>query len=325
MIEKKHPVQCSQQNRATTISCLVALVLLGFTSVSAQVRIIGFKLSTQLLPSADYSMPVGKDQHKKTGASSSQQYYSMGLAMQLASRVDSATGMARTWTGTFNGSYMHFSNKGYEAAVFPASLVSAEAGVQYYRGLNRKWGFLGLFSAGIYAEKNHISGEAIVVNVGGVFIRQYSPDFSLGFGLIVNNSFGTPLPWPAIFVNWQMGGRYKLNINLPDKGPGLAYNVSFMRSFSKMYDLGIAFKPRMLSYYVDNTPDNRHLLTYWELPIGIENRIHLNHIDLFANAGLVALRSVQYNEKKISQIFSDAPGHKLSAAPFLNLGLQWKF
>ncbi|NSL87970.1 hypothetical protein ECE50_014070 [Chitinophaga sp. Mgbs1] len=301
--------------------CMMLFLFLFSWKTQAQLRITTVQVSAEYVPSSRYIRP---EDSVKTHHTTTQQRINTALGFSLYNRIDTATGAVRSLTGIISGSYSRWQHKDYERAVFPEELFAGDLGLSYYRTLRNRWAFLGMASAGIYSDMKEIDGNDIFINAGGAFIKQFRPNFALGFGLFVNTSFGNPMVWPTLLVQWKMGGRYKLNINVPDKGPGLAFNVGVTRIFSKQYELSLAFKPRQMTYDITRLTDDKRLMSYWELPIGIENRWHLKNIDLFIGGGIMPLRSAEFEEKKVSKMFSRRPGHKLATNGYFNIGFQWK-
>lgn len=304
---------------------IALLVVLNncYLYTAAQFKITEVTVGTSFIPSSRYIRP---EDSVKTHASTIQYRFNAGLAFQLASHIDTATGKVRTWSGSLNGIFTRQQNQDYQKQIFPDDLFAADISIQHYRSLHNRWAFLGLVSVGLYSDLRQVDGNDIFVNAGGIFIKQFARNFSLGFGGFVNNNFGAPMLWPALFVQWRLDGKYRLDISVPDKGPGLAYNISITRKFNPQYELSLGFKPRLMTYDVENrsNPDKR-LMGCWELPIGLENHWHMGRVEIFGGGGIMPLRSTSFGEKKISDIFSKKPAHKLATNFYLNAGARIRF
>lgn len=292
----------------------------GFT----QIKLIDVELSTQYVPASKYTMPIDGSERIGTNSITIQNRYNAVLNFNLSTKIDTSGNSIRLWNAVFFGDYLSMENKNYIADILPESLLASNISVQHYRSLKNRWAFVALLSAGINSDLNKIDDRDIFANVGGLFIKSYTPKFSIGFGLFVNNNFGKPLPWPAITVNWQLGERYKLDINVPDISPGLAYNISFAYAFNKRTDLAIYFKPSVISYDIENTLENKRLLNNWQIPIGLKSQWHTGTTILYVNGGLMVLRSFDYAEKDLSKVFSKNPSHSLTANIFVGLGAKYR-
>jgi hypothetical protein len=269
-------------------------------------------------------MPIDGFDKLKTNSTTVQNRYNAVLNFNLSTKIDTVKKSVRFWSATVNTDYLTMSNKDYVQEIFPKSLVASNISVQHYRSLQNRWGFLALVSIGINSDLKKVDDNDVFINAGGIFIKNYTQNFSLGFGLFVNNNFGKPLPWPAITANWQLGNKYKLNINVPDRAPGLAYNISFTSVINELTDLSVFFKPSVVSYDVENALENKRLLNNWQIPIGLENQWHTKQIDFFINGGLMALRSFDYAEKDLAKMFAKNPYHHLNANFFLGVGLKYR-
>ncbi len=286
----------------------------------AQVKLTTISVGSDFLPASRYIRP--KDS-VKTHSKTIHNRFSAELGFSLFRKIDTNTGKVRFLTANLRGNYTAFKNKDYSAIIFPEKLLASDLGFQYYTSLKKRWAFIAFLSAGIYSDLEAVSANDVFATAGGIFIKKFRPNLSVGFGLIVNNSLGSLLVWPALSVDWQLGKKYKLNINVPDNGLGLAYNIGLTYPAGKHHELTLAFRPRQLTYDVENNPTNR-LMSYWELPVGLQSRWRFSGLSFFASGGLMALRSVQFGEKKLSKMFHHYPAHRLAANFYLGAGIQVK-
>lgn len=304
---------------------LIFMLLLLVGAISqcvAQVKITSITFGTSYIPASRYIRPTDS---VKTKFTSEQHHSWLDVGISLTNKFDTATGKVRMLTANLRGSYTRLNNKLYTDDVFPGTLLATDFGIQYYRSLHNRWSYSVFASIGVNSDLKHVSSNDIFASGGIIFIKSFRPNLSVGFGLIAHNSFGTILPWPALTVRWQMGSRYKLQINVPDNGIGLLYNVGVSYATSRSHHFTLAFRPRQISYDVQLHQLNNRLASYWELPIGPESRWKLAGMELFAGGGLMALRSFQYGEKNISKMFEKYPAHRLAANLFVNAGVQIRF
>ncbi|HVI44171.1 MAG TPA: DUF6268 family outer membrane beta-barrel protein [Chitinophaga sp.] len=289
----------------------------------AQVRPVDLNVSMDYIPASRYIRP---EDSVKTNATTTQARLNMGLSLLLSNQIDTVTGSVRTWTAYVGGSYTSLFNKDYDKKIYPSGLLTVDLGVQHYRSLRNQWGVVSFLSAGLYTDMEKITTNALFISGGAIFMKHFTRTFTFGFGATVTNSFGVPIIWPALYVQWQPeNDRFRININVPDKGPGMAFRVGATYLINKQTDLTLAFKPRMQPYDVSYRTDDKRLVSFWQLPIGLENTWHVKKFDFSVEGGLMMLRSFAFTEKNISKMFSDNPGHKLSTNAYISAGIHYRF
>jgi len=299
---------------------LSVVSLIGINSTIAQVRVTKLGVSENYIPRSNYKAPSDSARlYSKTDQST----FNFNIDLLLNSKINTLTHDVNNWSAGLVAEYLHFSNAQYSRELLPTSLFAGNIYLQNYRSLKNQWGLLMLASAGINSDMKELNAQSIFYNVGGVFMKTYSPNFSIGLGLILNNGFGAPIPIPAIIVNYQAGEKYKFNINLPDQGQGLRYKIAFTYVFNKQTDLGVNFKPSFMSYNIKRLNDNKTLLGYWQFPLALENNWHIGRITYTLNGGYSAFRSYRYGERKISNFFKGDPFTNLENKFFIGAGLKW--
>lgn len=314
-----------------TLGCAVLFVSLNSY---CQVKLTDFRVSTQFLPSSNYLMPY-KDTtsltktteyaHDRTDSKTHQTRLNLEMNFDLSTKIDTTDGSVKLWKAMINSDHMFLDHTSYSEQIIPTYLSTTSISVQHIRSLKKRWMFMTILSAGVNSDYKKIDGNDIFVFAGGLWVKSFSTKFSLGVGVMVHNNFGKPMPWPLITANWELGKKLKLNIDVPDKAPGLAYRIGLTYVKSERFDASLFFKPSSLAYDIDYSADNKRLLNYWQIPIGTEIQTHTKHIDLSFNYGLMALRSFGYADKQIAKMFAKYPFHQLSAQMFFGFNIKYKF
>jgi len=302
---------------------LITLVFGKQASLHAQFKLTGVNIRSTYTPESDY---IGPDDAEKSLSKTAETRTSLGLAFSLSNKTDSVNNTFRSWSASLNGSYINFSHKQYDQPVLPERLVTLDFGIQYLRSLKNRWSLLSMISVGVYSDMDKVNGKDFFVNAGAAFIKTYNPQLSIGFGGFINNSFETPVLWPAVIVRWQTGRMFRLNVDLPsdqDPGTAIAYRIAYSYIMNKQSEVSLVFKPRMSLYDTEVHGDKNRMLTAMELPLGIENRWRINNIDLVVGAGAIMLRNYRFGEKKLSKMFAKTPDHRIESNYFINLGVAW--
>ncbi|SKA32456.1 hypothetical protein SAMN04488128_103669 [Chitinophaga eiseniae] len=276
----------------------------------------GIAINADYQPSSHYIRP---EDSLKMPATSAQRRFSMGAGFLLSQKIDTVTGKTRIWNLGVMGSYTRFSNKDYEEDIFPKELFGGEIALQHMRSLNPKWSLMGILSVGLYTDMEKITYEDVFITGGVIFVRKINRKLNLGVGAALTNSFGAPMVLPALLVQWRTGNRFRVDINFPEK-------LSVSSSLSKYDDLALAFRFNGGAYDVENRKDGKRLMGYQEMSLGLENTLHLSKkIDFNLAGGTVLLRSVTFRDKKISDIFSTRPEHRLATNLYISAGIRCRF
>lgn len=285
---------------------------LGASSLNAP----GIAINADYQPSSHYIRP---EDSLKMPATTVQRRLTLGMGFNLSQKIDTTTGKMRAWNLGVMGSYTSFSNKDYEGAIFPKELLGTAIALQHVRTLNSRWSLMAMISGGIFTDMEKIDYNDVFINGGVIFIRKVNPKLNLGIGAALTNSFGTPMVLPAFLVQWRTGNRFKVDINFPE-------NVSVSSALSKYDDLALSFRFNGGAYDVENGKDGKRLMGYQEMSLGLENTLHLTKkIDFNLAGGTVLLRSVTFKDKKLSDIFSEKPQHRLATNLFVSAGIRCRF
>ncbi|MGN7785840.1 DUF6268 family outer membrane beta-barrel protein [Niabella sp. 22666] len=288
---------------------------------SAQVNDVAFGVKYH--PTSKYVPP--SDSASKDGASSLVEF-SANTHLALYSDIDSTSGKVKLLNGAMYGKYTSFASSGFNKQILPEELYSISAGISYYATLNRKWAYTLFLNSAVNSDFINVDYNDLFLTGGFQFIRQFSANFRLGFGVIIHNNLGKPMFWPAVSVYWIFGNRFNFDIRVPDEGNGLAYNVGVSYRYNEHFKLGFAFKPQTISYDVElkNAINNR-LMNYWQLPFEFSGTYSTKKFDYTANIGFAALRSFAYAEKNIKNMFTKYPYHGLNANLTFGLGIRYRF
>lgn len=310
-----------QQKKGYSFLLLVLLAIspvqrlwaqLGATSLNGP----GIGISVDYLPASRYIRP---EDSVKTNSTTSQQRYNFGAAFMLSNHVDTATGKVRNWVLAAGGSYTKLVNEDYEHRLLPQELLGTQLALQHYRSLRNRWGMMSILSVGLFTDMEKIDKEDIFINGGVLFIKQHNRQFSYGIGAMFTNTFGTPMLLPAFLIKWQTDSKFRIDINFPEK-------LSVSSKLNKQTDLALAFRMRGSSYDVESGPDKKRLMGYSEMSLGLENTWHLSkHIDFIAAGGSILYSGFTFQNKKLSEMFSEKPMHRMATNYFFSGGLRWNF
>lgn len=297
---------------------LCGAAMLIITNLRAQVRDVAVSYTyhpgSKYLPPLDSADQEGRTQHNE---------FNFNSNLTLRQRIDTTTGKVSLLTSSVWVRYSVFRSSGFNKTILPSELLASNLGLQYYATINSRWSYAAFVSGGLNTGFKEIDFNDIFLSGGVIFLRQFSPKFRLGMGVLVHNTFGTPLVWPAITADWRFGKKFKLDIRVPDEGPGINYKIGVSYQLNQRWHTEFAFKPHALTYDVKQTDkiDNR-LMNFWQLPFGLSLHSKREKMEFFGGAGFTALRRFGYGEKKLSKMFAKYPYYGLGANLFFSAGIK---
>ena len=118
-----------------------------------------------------------------------------------------------SWMLSAGGSYTAMNNKNLQSYIDIDQIINLQLSVIHIRPISKKWLLLMTVGAGVYTASD-VRLKNVLGQGGVIFIRQFKPNLSLGAGLAVNNTFGYPMVFPAIYFDWTTEGRYQIKVSM---------------------------------------------------------------------------------------------------------------
>ncbi len=110
------------------------------------------------------------------------------------------------------GSYTAMNNKNLQSYIDIDQIINMQLSVTNIRPIS-KMALLTTVGAGVYTSSD-VKLKNVLGQGGVIFIRQFKSNLSLGAGLAVNNTFGYPMVFPAIYFDWSTEGRYQIKVSM---------------------------------------------------------------------------------------------------------------
>jgi hypothetical protein len=289
-----------------------ATAQLGPSSLSGP----GIAFNADYFPASRYIRP---EDSVKTQSKTAIRRLSVGIGFNLYAWKDTSTGAFRTWSMAVSGSYMEFTNDKYEKVIMPDKLFGTDISLLHIRSLKNKWSLMAMGSLGVFTDLEKISYKDIFINGGALFIKQQNQRFAYGFGAVLTNAFGPPMVLPGLYVQWNTGERFKVEIVVPEK-------IKISHKMSDYWETAIAVRMNGGAFDVEKRNDDRRLLGYKEMTTGWENSFYLSRqVSFNVAAGAVLLRSVDYRKKSLGEMFRTMPEHRLTTNWFASAGFRIHF
>jgi hypothetical protein len=295
------------------------LILFVFSGKSAFSQSQGTPLNTidvntMYSPASRYKQHDGNVQNTEK----TQKRIDLGYSFRISKKVDTATHKINSWTGTVSGSYTQMDNKVSDRDIIPNHLFNSQLSVSNLRSLSGKWLMMSLFSVGINSDLVKVNFHDLYINGGVIFIKNYSPSISFGFGGYIFNALNTPIVLPAIVFHLRTEGKFKFNIDPPTE-------ISTTYDMTSKMELKLAFRLRTMSYDTENIIDpKKRYLTYTEYPLGLESKWKSKHFDFILGGGYLLARNFTLKESGIKNVFKKQPLNRLGGNAFINAGIRYR-
>jgi hypothetical protein len=158
--------------------------------------------------------------------------------------------------------------------------------------LSEKWSLVAILTPGLASdfEADEISGDDFTLQAIFGYIRKYSPNFQLGFGLAYIRDFGRPIPLPFIYFDWNNGDRLSATGLVPT-------DMSLTYKFNPKIDFLLTMK--FLGDRHHGNPDKFGVknpqMEYSEGTISPALQVHLNKwLHLKVEAGYAFYRNFEF-------------------------------
>lgn len=288
---------------------------LSIYTAKGQSKIQGeFKMD--YVPMSNYIRPIDS---LKTDSKSDFKRIELALEIPLSMKMDHRD-KPRLWSIAAYGGYARMNHKDYEEPLFPTELLNASVGVKHFRSISESWSLLLMGSVGVYTDMENINKDAILGQGAVFFIKHFNPNFSLGGGPVLTNSFGVPMVLPGIYLDWETRGDFYVKVAFP-KGAELGYK------FTDSFSLSAAIDLQGMTAIVKQDNQTK-LLGLQQIVAGLRPVIKFSdNAILTLTAGSTLVRSFSYSERKIKNIFKDKKeaDPSFSTTFYVGTSLKWSF
>ncbi len=229
------------------------------------------------------------------------------------------------WGVGLGGSYTSLSNKNFsDDMALPSEIMNLSLGFFHLRPLGEKMSMMASLGAGIFtphAKFSKIGWEHVLANGAVVFIWHLRPNLDLGAGVAVNTSLGYPMVFPAMYLNWRLDRKFKVNISMMN---GIELSGGY--EFNDWFKLSLAFEMNGQMALVKKD-GKRMMFNHQYMAVGLKPQIKLGKtgLSLFAMAGLNAFRPAEYSELTLKAMFVNNDSYYFRPAPYASAGIQFGF
>ena len=229
------------------------------------------------------------------------------------------------WGIGLGGSYASLDNRGFtDDMALHSEIMNLSLGIFHIRPLGDKMSMMATLGAGIFtpfARFSDIGREHILGSGGVVFIWHLRPNLDLGAGVALNTSLGYPMLFPALYLDWRLEGKFKVNVSMME-GVELAAGYEF----SDRFRLSLAFEMNGQMALLKRD-GKRMMFSHQYMALGLKPEVSFGKsgLSLFAMAGLSAMRPAEYSELTLRAMFASVESFYFRASPYASVGLGFGF
>ena len=235
--------------------------------------------------------------------------YSAGAMVPLsmqASAEDDPYKRATIWGVALSGTFVKMDNHNFPIGKeLPSQVMNLGATALHLRPLKERWSMLMALGIGSYTPENRLSairiGENVLANGALVFVWHWRPNFEIGGGVALNNSFGYPMVFPAFYLKYKGGfsDKFTIDINLLD-----GTKVAFGYDYSENLSLKLVANIGGYSAYLRRN-GQKEMFSSQTFFVGLEPEFKLGkHISIPVTFGGSFIRSGRYRERTLSAMFA---------------------
>ena len=235
--------------------------------------------------------------------------YSVGAMVPLsmqASAEDDPYKRATIWGVALNGTFVKMDNQNFPIGKeLPSQVMNLGATMLHLRPLKERWSMLMALGIGSYTPENRLSAiridENVLANGALVFIWHWRPNLEIGGGVALNNSFGYPMVFPALYLKYKGGfsDKFTIDINLLD-GTKVAFGYDYSENLSLKLVANIGGYSAFL-----RRNGQKEMFSSQTFFVGLEPEFKLGkHISLPVTFGGSFIRSGRYRERTLSAMFA---------------------
>lgn len=235
--------------------------------------------------------------------------YSAGAMMPLSMQTpaeDDPYKRATIWGVALSGTFVKMDNQNFPIGKeLPSQVMNLGATALHLRPLKERWSMLMALGIGSYTPENRLSairiGENVLANGALVFIWHWTPNLEIGGGVALNNSFGYPMVFPALYLKYKGGfsDKFTIDINLLD-GTKVAFGYDYNENLSLKLVANIG---GYLAYLRRN--GQKEMFSSQTFFVGLEPEFKIGkHVSIPVTFGGSFIRSGRYRERTLSAMFA---------------------
>lgn len=261
--------------------------------------------------------------NNKVGGKGDMKVIQGGVNIPVSMKMDE-NNHPEAWMVGLGASYASMDNKDL-SEYMESQIFNAQLAVSYIRPLSKKWSLLASAGVGLfmntgslaYARWDHVMGVGMAAA-----IWHLRDNLDLGMGVALNTSFGYPMVFPAIFVDWRLEGRYMVNVSMMD-----GIEISGGMQLHKLLRLKLVGSMNGMLAFVERDGKDK-IFTQQYVITGLQPELTITKsLSVPITVGLSAYRAAFYDDRTLKAMFKvegDYDPH-FSPAFYTSIAIKYGF
>ena len=234
--------------------------------------------------------------------------YSVGALVPLsmqAPKEDDPYQRPTVWGVSLNGTFVQMGNHNFPIGKeLPSQAMNLGVSTIHLRPLKKRWSMLMAVGAGSYTPENRLSsihiGENVVANGALLFVWHWSANLEIGAGAALNNTFGYPMLFPALYFKYKGGfsDKFTIDVSLLDGGK-VAFGYNYRENLSLKLVANIGGDAAYL-----RRNEQKEMFSSQTFFVGLEPEFKIGkHVSIPLTIGGSFIRSGRYRERTLAAMF----------------------
>lgn len=293
---------------------LSVFVLLLFLSENVRAQVT---IKTGYISSSQYKDEEGQ----KTGGRGDMRFVEGNVNIPVSQKMNERK-QPTVWMISAGASYTALNNKNLQFYIDVDQIINTQLSVTNIRPISKRWLLLTTIGAGVYTTSD-VRLKNVLGQGGVVFIRQFKPNLSLGAGLAINNTFGYPMLFPAIYFDWSTEGRYQIKVSMLN-----AMEVSAGMRMNKYLNLKVVAEMNGSLALLEREGKDA-VFSQQFIIAGLQPEFNIgNSFSVTATAGVSCSRIAYYTTRTLKAFFKDMSKDAdpyFKPAAYVSLGMKYQF
>lgn len=301
--------------KATLITILTLVCLQGYSQISFKTEYLG--------QSSFWLQKKNKEPRERVGeAEGSAVVYSGSINIPLSVKMNEDK-KPIAWSAGLSGSYASLNNKNFTEDLVVSEILNLEVGISHRRPIGRRWTLMASAGIGVYAatsDLSKINGKNVLGSASTLFIYQVNPKLEIGGGVAINSTFGYPMAFPALYLNWQTQGKFDFNLRMTN---GLSISTGYnVNKFLKLSLIG-----EMNGQLALLEKDGKDVMfSHLYIVSGLRTDLKLSkRVSIPFTAGINAMRPTSFSDRTLKGLFQSKDNYYFQISPYLSTGINVKF